>query len=79
MIYARLTVSYANQPTYAPPYDPTPLSEHPKFLDSGDLEVTIGVEWATNIAAIAMVAFGAYGVFLGNTRRKKKSKAVSLN
>jgi hypothetical protein len=79
VIYARLTVSYASQPTHAPTYVPTPLSENPKYLDSGDLEVTIGVEWATNIAAVCTLVFAAYGAFLGNTRRKKKSKAVSLN
>ena len=80
VIFVRVSLSYSSMPTNAPTWAPTPYSENPKFLESGDLEVNIGVGWATNIAALVTVLFGGYGVFCGHQRRRdKSSKAVRLN
>ena len=59
-------------------YAPTLLSENPKFLDSGDLEVTVG--WSGRPISLPLIwwRLAHTECRLGNTRRKKKSKAVSL-
>ena len=78
-VYLRMSLGYSAVPTPVPTAAPTDISQHPKFLEKSDLEVNIGVEWATNITVLAFALFAVLGIYLGVARRKKGSKAVSLN